>query len=553
MDETQNQKNFIDAMSLQKAVLFVNEKKEKLEVQYNPSTVSISTAAQIKEQDDSAGTQEGNSAKLSSSSRAELRFDLVFENTENAKDQNYVREKAEGILALLTQENRMVIFQYAGMQFYGELQDVKIKYHMFDEDGNPIWADVSVTVREKQEKKQEKETPDASFQPPPETAAESEPAVHEYKELEKEYDKFLTPVTVIKVNGKDIAENKSGFAVSDIEIDLTSGYEASIAIFSIYNTFHKDKGEFRVDEVKKYIFLGSSISISAGYGNIAKNIFRGFIAKVNFLYEEGEIPHIQVTCMDVKGIMMAGSHAKQLVAENYSDAVKEIFQKSVYTKMQSQEIYTGLNISATPDKQNENREKEKQQTIEMVNESDYEFVVRAAKKFNYEFFVDSGTVYFRKAKSVKTVTANLSLGKILKRFDVEYDMTGLVESIQVRGMDTGKMKLIKSKQKSDEKISLGNKAKSLIKNSEKVYIDPTIRSQQDAQYRNEYLLEDMSYRFGTLQCDCQGLPELKPGSFVSVEGLKKPVDNKFYITSVKHIINSEYGFVTKLVAKTASV
>lgn len=132
-------------------------------------------------------------------------------------------------------------------------------------------------------------------------------------------------------------------------------------------------------------------------------------------------------------------------------------------------------------------------------------------------------------------------------------MTGLVESIQVRGMDTGKMKLIKSKQKSDEKISLGNKAKSLIKNSEKVYIDPTIRSQQDAQYRNEYLLEDMSYRFGTLQCDCQGLPELKPGSFVSVEGLKKPVDNKFYITSVKHIINSEYGFVTKLVAKTASV
>lgn len=94
-------------------------------------------------------------------------------------------------------------------------------------------------------------------------------------------------MTVIKVNGKDIAENKSGFAVSDIEIDLTSGYEASIAIFSIYNTFHKDKGEFRVDEVKKYIFLGSSTSISAGYGNIAKNIFRGFIAKVNFYTKKG--------------------------------------------------------------------------------------------------------------------------------------------------------------------------------------------------------------------------------------------------------------------------
>lgn len=96
MDETQNQKNLIDAMSLQKAVLFVNEKKEKLEVQYNPSTVSISTAAQIKEQDDSAGTQEGNSAKLSSSSRAELRFDLVFENTEHAKIRIMCGRKRKG-------------------------------------------------------------------------------------------------------------------------------------------------------------------------------------------------------------------------------------------------------------------------------------------------------------------------------------------------------------------------------------------------------------------------------------------------------------------------
>lgn len=526
---------------------------QKMEVQYNPSSVTISTGTEIKDDDSGAGTEKGSSGILSANSLAVLSFDLIFEATELTKNKNYVRQRAEGLLSLMAEGSSSVIFYYAGMQFYGELQSVKIKYTMFDNEGNPIWAVVSISIQEKDEEEELAESSTGSQQIPAVQKQDTASASYEYDALETEYDKFLNPVTVIKINQKDINQNKSGFAVSDVEIDLTSGYEASLAVFCIYNSFDKDQGAFRTEEIKKYIFLGSSVSISAGYGEVAKNLFRGFISKVSFLYEDGEMPHVQVTCMDVKGIMMAGSYARQLAAANYSDAVNEVFQKAVYVKMQSQEIFTKLDISATPDKQPKSQGKEQTQTIEMVNESDYEFVVRAAKKFNFEFYVDSGVVYFRKAKAVKNVLMNLTLGKILKKFDVEYDITGLVESIQVRGMDTGKMKLIKSKQKSGEKISMGNKAQQLLKKSEKIYIDPTVRSQQDAQYRNEYLLEDMSYRFGTLNCECQGLPELRPGNFVRIDGLGKPVENKFYVTSVKHTINSEDGFVSKITAKAASV
>lgn len=518
----------------------------KLQVQYNPASLSLSNSSETEEDEQAAGTKDGSVGRVSLNSRSVLSFELIFESTGLSYDKDYVKKNAEGIMALmLDNELNDVVFCYGGMSFKGEFNNVDINYTMFDHGGNPIWAVVSVSILEKKEDTQNEKS----------SASMSEyqgTAQYSYDSMVTEYEEFRNPVVVVKINQTDISENKSGLSVSEVEVELTSGFEASIAIFSIYNSFDKDRAAFRTDEIKKYIYLGSSVSISMGYSEISKIIFRGFIAKTNFIYEQGEIPHVQVTCMDAKGIMMSGSYAKQLVSGSYGDAVQEIFNKSVYTSMQDKEILTGLSIGQTPDAK-ESSEEENDCTIEMVNESDYEFVVRAAKKFNYEFFIDCGVAVFRKAKSDSEVKIILKLGETLKKFDIEYDITGLVESIYVRGMDTGKMKLIQAKSTMNNKISMGNKAKQLIKKSEKVFIDSTIKSQQDADYRGEYLLEDMSYRFGTLCCECIGIPELKPGSFVQVSGMGEPADNKFYVTSVRHVINAEGIYTSNITAKASSL
>ena len=518
----------------------------KLQVQYNPASLSLSNSSETEEDEQAAGTKDGSVGRVSLNSRSVLSFELIFESTGLSYDKDYVKKNAEGIMALmLDNELNDVVFCYGGMSFKGEFNNVDINYTMFDHGGNPIWAVVSVSILEKKEDTQNEKS----------SASMSEyqgTAQYSYDSMVTEYEEFRNPVVVVKINQTDISENKSGLSVSEVEVELTSGFEASIAIFSIYNSFDKDRAAFRTDEIKKYIYLGSSVSISMGYSEISKIIFRGFIAKTNFIYEQGEIPHVQVTCMDAKGIMMSGSYAKQLVSGSYGDAVQEIFNKSVYTSMQDKEILTGLSIGQTPDAK-ESSEGENDCTIEMVNESDYEFVVRAAKKFNYEFFIDCGVAVFRKAKSDSEVKIILKLGETLKKFDIEYDITGLVESIYVRGMDTGKMKLIQAKSTMNNKISMGNKAKQLIKKSEKVFIDSTIKSQQDADYRGEYLLEDMSYRFGTLCCECIGIPELKPGSFVQVSGMGEPADNKFYVTSVRHVINAEGIYTSNITAKASSL
>ncbi len=381
-------------------------------------------------------------------------------------------------------------------------------------------------------------------------------AMQTYANLKRKYDDFRHPVIVLKVNGKDFAANTAGFIVSDIEVELTCGFEASIATFVLYNTFDVDKSEFRINEVKPYIFLGSSVEIALGYEKQAQSVFTGFISRVNFSYENGEVPGIRITAMDVKGVMMANNYSKQLTATNYGDAVKEILNKNAYLSMTNSQIIKKIIVTDTPDKPQTppaGPPKASDRTIEMVAESDYEFVVKAAKKYNYEFFTECGNVYFRPAKSNPEVVMQMGPGDGLRFFDVEYDITGLVETIQARSTDVSKAKLIQARKKFSNKISIGNKAAKFIKKTEKVYLDATVTSQKEAEYRVNSLMEEMSYRFGSLEATCIGIPELFPGKFFELKTLGHPPDNKFYLVRVIHRMDEERGFETKLYGKAASI
>lgn len=380
-------------------------------------------------------------------------------------------------------------------------------------------------------------------------------ATYTYANLKSKYDNFHHPVIVLKVNGKDFAKNKAGLVVSDIEVELTSGFEASIASFMIYNTFDTDNSCYRINDIKAYIMLGSSVEIALGYEKEAQIVFCGYISRVNFVYEEGDMPGVRVTAMDVKGAMMANNYSRQLTATTYGEAVREILNKGPYMSMSGSQIIKQVVVSDTPDKPlvPPVPPKASDRTVEMVAESDYEFCVKAAKKYNYEFFTECGNVYFRPAKSNAEIVMAMGPAEGLRFFDIEYDITGLVETVKARSTDVGKAKLIEAQQKMNNKISIGNKAKKFVKKSEKVYLDATITSKEEAENRVNSLVEEISYRFGTLECVCIGLPELLPGKFFELKSMGSPPENKFYLHRVVHRMNQDEGFTTKLYGKAASI
>ena len=398
-------------------------------------------------------------------------------------------------------------------------------------------------------------------------------AKYEYDDLVKTYDNFTDPVLIVKINDKELGDPKKGFPVSDLYIDLTSGYEASIAEFSIYDIYDKSTASFSITStLKKYTKLGVKVEIATGYNTEAKIIFVGAIMRVNYRHDRNEMPCIRVTAMDVKGIMMSSTYSRQLKATSYSAAVQEILEKSAYANMQSAGIIAGISVADTPDKQSSgldsaggifgdgdsagsalssltgagssDESESSDRTIEMVAESDYEFIVKAAKRYNYEFYTECGNVLFRKAKADTSTRIKVTPEMGMYSFDISYDITGLVNKVTVRATDASKAKVIQAAQKNQN--SLPNKAKSLIKSNEKVYIDASVTSKEEAEYRAQSLMENISYRFGSMECEIQGLPEYMPGYFIEISGLGEGIDNTFYISRVIHQMTQDGKYLVKL-------
>lgn len=383
-------------------------------------------------------------------------------------------------------------------------------------------------------------------------------ATYEFSALKDKYVYFQHPVAVIQIDGTALSDAKKGYPVSDIQVDLTSGFEASIAEFSVYDVYDESAGAFVFPDGKVKLQLGSKVEIYLGYSGEALRVFTGVVTRMNYLFEKQDMPCIRLTAMDVKGVMMAGSYSTQLKAKYYSDAVKEILEKTAYEKLGSQgsKVINAIQIDDTPDKLRSVTNPSQgasDRTIEMVAESDYEFVVKAAKKNNFEFFTECGTVLFRKAKSDTSVLMEIGPSTGMHSFDISYDMTGLVEKVIIRGMDVSQAKVIAANKKFSNKISEGNKAKPLLKNSQKVYIDSTVSSKEEAEDRADSLMETMSYRYGTLECELVGIPELLPGHFIQLNGLGDELKNKFYVQRIRHVLNKDGQFDTRVTAIAASI
>lgn len=462
-----------------------------------------------------------------------------------------------------------------------------------------------------------------------------------YQALQEKYRDFSHPQARITLGGTPFSNKEQDMPVGNISVELSSGFEASIARFCIYNVYDPSTGQFRFSEIKKQLAMGTALSIELGYMGTMELVFVGFVAGVSFGYEPSQLPYIEVTGMDIKGMMMAGNYSSQLTADNYADAVREILQRTGYEQLKKDGGILDLQVTDTPDvdpsllaslQATESAQEAAEQaqqaaqaaelaaaaggaqeqaeaarlkaqaeqaasaveaaaaafqqakgllaqskqaasqaaalasprspapagpasayTMEMLSESDYEFAVKAAKKFNYEFFVDRGTVYFRKAKSNRKVLAELGVGTGIVGFHIEYSITGIVGSIEARAMDPGEGRIISSSSSFSNNLSTGSKAGKLTGKGKKVLIDPTISSQAQADARVASLMEQMSYRLGTLNADCIGIPDLVPGRFIRLSGLGAPADNTFYLTGVIHEYQDDTGYHTRIVGRTDKV
>ncbi len=352
------------------------------------------------------------------------------------------------------------------------------------------------------------------------------------KEISEKYDKFSQPKYYIEINGKKLDEK---FTNNELTVEITASHKAGSCTFSINNGFKLYKeNKINIDsDIKSLIKLGNKVEIILGYFGVKKKkVFTGYIDSLYVDYHKEEGIVYTVECLDGKGIMMNSLHSETKKSiKKYSAAVEEIFKKySSLIKIVSKSI--------------DKSDKELTIPIEQHNESDYDFVVRIAKKINYNFFIINGEVSFRKRSDVnKSIMINFNINEYVLEFKMFSSLKNLVNNVTVRSNnEKNPDKPVQAVVNSYKNIAEGGSikpssiSKIITDRVSRTIIDYSVSSEAEARLKAQSTLDEISMGVMEGYIKTPGIPDLVPGRIIKVTGFGEGYDKKYFVSRVVHEI-----------------
>lgn len=198
----------------------------------------------------------------------------------------------------------------------------------------------------------------------------------------------------------------------------------------------------------------------------------------------------------------------------------------------------------------------------MHNQYDILFLLERAQRHGYTVYLDEEEkggrtnrfLYFGPSDNDSFAPYKLEWGKSLIQFRPTLTTAKLVTSVTVRGWDRHTQKPIKATAKwGDPGVRVNLDQKTHLRNldldgREEVVVDKPIYTEQQARALAKDLL--LNHLKGLVRAggSTVGLPELRAGRFVQIEGLGQRFDGKYLLTDTSHTIGDS-GYQTTFNAR----
>ena len=456
--------------------------------------------------------------------------------------------KAAGAIDEKKNPTVCVEFAWGGLSIIGYITDLSIDYNYFSPKGYPLRAYVDLTIyrmKDKQANKIRWDNGDRSIGDPYKNQfgidvkdGNGEKGLKN-QNLNDTFDKIgddtNNPCFTIKLNkmGTAIIPDDD-LMVTNMSVTLSSGFESSVCTFTLKSKkpkYNETLKKIQLDEkMKKFMELGSEIEVCMGYGdeNNCKTVFKGNIYTVNFNLENLNNFELEVQAMDVKAFMMENQHYKihqeymeygalvsnivSLYSEycNYSDSQTKIIHSTKLSKITYQR-----------------------------KQSDYDFLVSLAKRIHYLFYVINGVVHFEPYPTLKNSTTSIVItpGDYLIDFSREITLSDQVDVVKVRkNNEENPNEPIEGTSSDDNKASDVSNSLDPKNNNKKevLIIDPSIKDGNEAKEIAKAEYETRSWNFAKGKFKIRGLPEIVPGKYVEIKNVSDDIDQKYFITEVRH-------------------
>lgn len=329
---------------------------------------------------------------------------------------------------------------------------------------------------------------------------------NDWKSLVKKYSGFQTPAVRLLVNNVDVISTLH-VAIDQINLSM-SLMQANSVQFQVLNAFDVESRMFS-GTIKQTFGLGNILKLELGYDSDLTELFHGYIAEVNYIFQE--TPSIQITAFDVRRVLMESVHQNLAYqSQSYSDVFETVMKK--YHR-----FYDTLMIDHT--------EKQFEQIVQ--KNSDYRFIQdELCIKANREFFMVGGTVYFRMPEKAKETVAALDWGEGLMSFQKRESQCNQI--IRVYGMADDR------KEQLSVEVRIKTPHASDAWEIMKEYQYPDMVGEAKIRRVAEAIAKKLKPEYAGGSGSCIGLPELVPGKYLRLGYLDTEQPVEYYIRQVSH-------------------
>jgi phage protein D/phage baseplate assembly protein gpV len=335
-----------------------------------------------------------------------------------------------------------------------------------------------------------------------------------------------TPLYRILINGAEIDAAEANCVH---EIKVTDWLRLPDAC-SLQVGYPAEDGPTPFEALDKSKFkIGSELKVKLGAADetVSQTIFDGEIVTVEPEFHAGSVAMV-VRAYDKTHRMMRTRKQRVFVKQKISDIVTKICSEY---GIRPETITTGAVLEA----------------VFQHNETDFDFILRLAKRVGFEFAYDAPTGKFRPPQR-GTPTVTLRYPEDLRTFRPRITAVQQVQTVNVRGFDFKAKKQVMATQSNPQQVtSAGIKRTDVVNTFGAATLEIggqsfTDRAEADAmaqaaldQLANAYLAADGS---------CAGNPNIKAGILINIAGVGRNYSGTYRVAKATHVLRGGAGYVT---------
>jgi phage protein D len=352
---------------------------------------------------------------------------------------------------------------------------------------------------------------------------------------------YYAPDFKVEVEGQELDASTKGDVLSvkvTLDLDDLDSFEVDI------NNWDDRKFDFKYSD-KKTFDPGNVVHLKLGYADNLTLMVSGQITTLTPRFPESGPPTLHVAGLDKMVLLRdrkpQGSDKRQWLNMADWEIVQEIAKRNQ------------LRFEPT-------KEGEKHPIVVQKNQDDAQFVMERARRIDFDCYIftdpDSkeSTLRFKKPSdardSTKTRVYTFEWGKSLIQFNPVLTTSRQVSKVTVRGWDPAQKKAIigTADQNDLPGTRTGESGPEVAKNrfgdKQEMVVDEPVTSQEEADKLARAHLLDRAYEYITGDGKVIGLPDLRPGDNVKLDGIGKRFSGEYYVKQVVHSLSAS-GFFTE--------